>query len=125
MSRFSKNIRPAVDLELELAASIMSADPEAAFAHLERAHVLGQRATKHHVRSHLAMLKWAVHQRNKREALGQLLRLLGASTKTAIRLVPEGNTGGSNISPFRRLPIPSDLAKLIEGAARPPVADRR
>jgi Protein of unknown function (DUF3703) len=117
MSRFSENIGPAVDGELDLAASLMSTDPAAAFAHLERAHVLGQRATKHHVRCHLAMLRWAAHQRSTREASGQLLRLVGALTKTAIGLVPDGNTGGSNISPFRRLPIPDDLAKVIATAS--------
>ena len=64
------------------------------------------------------MLRWARHQNDRKEVVGQILRLIGAATKTAIRLVPEGNTGGSNVSPFRRLSIPSDLAKTIEDAAR-------
>jgi Protein of unknown function (DUF3703) len=116
MSRFSKNIRPAVDAELELASRAIASDPEKAFTHLERAHVLGQRATREHVRAHLAMLRWALRQDHKKELFGQILRLIGAATKTALGLVPEGNTGGSNISPFRRLPIPADLAKTIEAA---------
>jgi len=36
---------------------------------------------------------------------GQVVRLVGAFTKTAIGLVPIGNTGGANISPFKSLPV--------------------
>jgi Protein of unknown function (DUF3703) len=111
-------VQPAVDAEFASASSLIATDPEKAFTHLERAHVLGQRATREHVRAHLAMLRWALRQNHKKELFGQILRLIGASTKTAIRLVPEGNTGGSNVSPFRRLPIPADLARTIEAAAR-------
>jgi Protein of unknown function (DUF3703) len=116
MSGFSTNIRPAVDAELQLAAELAASDPTAAFAHLERAHVLGQRSTRHHVRAHLAMLRWAVRQRDRREVRGQLFRLIGASTKTAVGLVPTGNTGGANVSPFRRLPVPDDLRQTIAAA---------
>jgi hypothetical protein len=62
------------------------------------------------------MFLWGLRQRNLRESLGQVLRMLGAATSTAAGLVPEGNTGGSNISPFKRLPLPADLATLIDKA---------
>ncbi len=63
------------------------------------------------------MLSWAVRQNDRREVFGQLFRIVGASTKTAIGLIPEGNTGGSNVSPFRRLPVPPDLAATIAAAS--------
>jgi hypothetical protein len=116
MSRFADRIRPAVDHELELAVEVEPTDPAAAFRHLERAHVLGQASTREHVRTHVAMLRWAVRHRARREIAGQVMRIVGASTKTAIRLVPEGNTGGANVSPFRRMPVPDDLGQTIAAA---------
>lgn len=119
MSRFARRIRPHVSAEIEQAAAAERAgDMRRAFAHLERAHVLGQAATREHVRVHWRMFAWGVKNRNAREAWGQLIRLAGAATKTAIGLVPAGNTGGSDISAFRRLPVPPDLAGIIAGARR-------
>lgn len=62
------------------------------------------------------MLVWSTRKRSLREFLGQLLRVVGAATKTPFGLVPTGNTGGSQISPFKPLPIPPDLAQLIASA---------
>lgn len=92
-----------------------------AFRHLERAHVLGQHSTIEHVRVHGRMLGWAWRHRDHREIAGQLLRIVGAAAKTALGLVPTGNTGGSNVSPFRPMPIPLDLQRVIDatGARQP------
>lgn len=87
-----------------------------AFVHLERAHVLGQESTLQHVRVHWLMFLWGLRRRNARECLGQVLRIFGAATKTAAGLVPSGNTGGSNVSPFKPMPVPPDLAIIIEEA---------
>ena len=116
MNRFARNIKPAVTLELQIAKSLETIDPTGSFRHLERAHVLGQASTRQHVRAHIAMLRWAIRQRALSEAVGQLIRIVGAATKTAIGLVPEGNTGGANINPFRRLAIPDDLRTQITAA---------
>jgi len=117
MSAFARRIRPYVDAELAAARHAERAgDAAAAFAHLQRAHVLGQASTLHHVRVHWRMLGWGWRQRRRRECLGQLLRIAGAATKTAFGLVPAGNTGGTDVSPFRPLPVPPDLARLIEHA---------
>ena len=35
---------------------------------------------------------------------------------TALKAVPHGNTGGSNVSAFRSMPVPDDLATLIAAA---------
>jgi hypothetical protein len=112
MSRFADNIRPYVEAELR-AARAGGADE---FAHLERAHVLGQASTREHVRVHWQMLKWAVRHRDPREFLGQVLRMTGAATKTFIGLVPAGNTGGANVSAVQPMPVDPELAAIISRA---------
>lgn len=117
MRTFNQKIRPHIDAELQLAASAQfDGNAKTAFFHLERAHVLGQASTLQHVRVHLAMLSWGVLNNSPRECLGQLVRIVGAATKTVFGLVPAGNTGGSNISPFKPLPIPPELAEIIRSA---------
>jgi hypothetical protein len=117
VSTFARNIRPHVDAELRLAAAAEAHGQAAeAFAHLERAHVLGQASTVQHVRVHWCMFVWGWRQRSLRECLGQTLRIVGAATKTAFGLVPSGNTGGSNVSPFKPLPVAPELAALIRSA---------
>lgn len=117
--RLLPSSHPNVDAELRLAAACAERGETAlAFHHLERAHVLGQSSTLHHVRVHAHMFRWGLRARQPREVLGQLLRMAGAATKTAFGLVPLGNTGGSNVSPFRPLPVPDDLAALMSPAPR-------
>jgi hypothetical protein len=53
-----------------------------------------------------------------REFVGQLLRIAGATFGTPFGLVPAGNTGGANVSAFRPMPIPPDLAVLIAASRR-------
>jgi hypothetical protein len=117
LSGFARNIRPYVQSELVAAAACdAKGDYGASFSHLERGHVLGQASTREHVRVHWRMLLWGLRQRDLREIAGQILRILGAATMTAVGLVPDGNTGGANVSPLRRMPIPPDLAALIDSA---------
>ena len=117
MSTFGTRIRPHVEFELEAAASAEAAgQARLAFARLERAHVLGQASTVEHVRVHWRMFLWGVRHRHGRECFGQIVRLVGAATKTVFGLVPHGNTGGSNASPFKRMPVSPELAARIEEA---------
>lgn len=117
MNTFGRRIEPAVTSEVRAAAAEEAAGRIAdSFRRLERAHVLGQASTVQHVRVHVQMLLWAVKHRARREAFGQVLRIVGAATKTAIGWVPTGNTGGSNISPFKPVPIPADLQKVLDSA---------
>lgn len=83
-----------------------------AFRHLERAHILSQRDTVAHVRSHLRMWGWAWRQRRPRELLGQTTRIVAAAVFSRV-WVPEGNTGGANVSAIRPMPIPDDLRDLL------------
>jgi hypothetical protein len=110
VSSFADDIRPYVDAELRAA----DLDGPDAFRHLERAHVLGQSSTREHVRVHWRMFRWALRHGDSREALGQVPRLIGAATKTFIGLVPTGNTGGSNVSAVKPMPVDPELAAIIE-----------
>ena len=115
MSEFGRRIRPYVEREILAAREAESREqPEIAFSHLERAHILGQASTVEHVRAHWHMLLWSIRQRSPQEGLGQLLRIAGAAVTTAVGLVPQGNTGGTNVSPFRSMPLPPELASRID-----------
>lgn len=117
---FGVRIRSYVEAELQASQSAERAgDAAAAFQHLERAHILGQRSTVQHVRVHVLMLLWALRNHRAREVFGQLTRVFGAATKTWIGLVPSGNTGGANVSPIKAMAIPDDLAELIDVARSP------
>lgn len=119
MSRFAQRIRSSVQSELEAARQAEAGgDAGAAFAHLERAHVLGQAATGLHVQVHWRMFLWAARQRKPAEVAGQLGRLVAAVVVTGIGWLPHGNTGGADVSAFRRMPIPEDLQNLIDAARR-------
>lgn len=85
---------------------------DAARACLEAAHVLGQRSTRLHVRAHAEMLGMSWRSGHTRELLGQVVRIMAAALITRI-WVPQGNTGGSNVSAFRAMPIPDDLRELL------------
>lgn len=85
-----------------------------AFAHLERAHILAQADTIEHTRVHYKMLKAGLGRRDGKEITGQILRIVGAATKTPFGLYPKGNTGGANVSPFKPMPIPEDLKAVLE-----------
>lgn len=116
-SGFSGRVTPYVKSELASAAQARSVgDKQLEFTHLERAHVIGQESTYWHVKVHVSMLLWAVRNHSVREVRGQLFRIVGAATKTAFGLVPQGNTGGANVSPFKKMPIAPDLEALIQKA---------
>jgi hypothetical protein len=118
-SSFAHNIRPFVDAELQTATALVAqGQAQPAFSHLERAHVLGQASTVHHVRVHWRMFMWGLQQRDAKECLGQVLRIVGAATKTAFGLVPHGNTGGTDVSPFKPMPLPPELEMRIQQAHR-------
>jgi hypothetical protein len=106
--------RAAYARELEAATRAEhEGDLDAAFVHLERAHILGQRNTFAHTYAHLRMLRIGLRRRDPREILGQLLRIPAALTKSLI-WVPRGNTGGANVNPFRPMPVPSDLQRYLD-----------
>lgn len=104
-----------IDAELVCAdRSLANGDIAAAFEHLERAHVLGQSITYQHTRIHWRMLKIGWKRKDAREIFGQLVRIVGAATKTPFGIYPTGNTGGSNVWFFRPMPIAEDLKQILD-----------
>lgn len=112
-----ENLRGHIDLEIASAdKSLENGDSSAAFEHLERAHVLGQAVTYEHVRIHWRMLKLGWKKKDVGEIFGQLIRIVGASTKTPFGIYPTGNTGGSNVWFFKPMPIAEDLQQILDKA---------
>jgi metal-dependent hydrolase (beta-lactamase superfamily II) len=103
--------------EMDAARAAWSAgEHQAAFARLERAHILGQRHFVPHVLSHMWMLRVGLKRRDRREIVGQLLRLVATLPGALIGWVPAGNTGGANVPALRPMPIPSEFAHHFVGA---------
>ena len=91
-------------------------DAVAEWDHLERAHILSQPLAVAHIRAHLAMLGYAIRQRDRREITGQLTRLLVAGPGSMIGRYPLGNTGGADVSAVTPMPIPAALEAVLRGA---------
>jgi hypothetical protein len=81
--------------------------------HLERAHILSQPDAWRHVRTHADMLAAGVRRRDRREILGQLLRLTVAGPGSLTGRYPVGNTGGADVNALAPMPIPSDLLPYL------------
>ena len=110
------NLRIAYQTEWTAAQIARRAgDLDRAFHHLERAHILGQRATWPHVRTHIAMLTIGWRRRDRREVFGQTTRILAAALFSRV-WVPLGNTGGANVSATQPMPIPADLQVVLDAA---------
>ena len=113
----------AFDNEIALAKELIARGQfEAGFAHIERAHVIGQAFVVPHARSHWLMLKVEFRRRRPVAAAGQIVRIVLGLLGSAIGVVPVGNTGGTNVSMFKRMPITPELQNIIDGGAPP---DRR
>lgn len=111
-------VRDALEREWRLAVTARDAgDLDAAFRHLDRAHVLGQRSTRLHVRSHLGMLGIGWRRRDAREIAGQLVRIVAAALFSRL-WVPVGNTGGANVSAMRPMAVPPDLQGILDSDRR-------
>tara|TARA_R110001583_G_scaffold173334_1_gene327367 strand:- start:2536 stop:2928 length:393 start_codon:yes stop_codon:yes gene_type:complete len=117
VSSFSKNVAPYVTEEIQRAFQARkSGSIELEFSHLENAHIIGQESTFWHVKVHMLMLLWAARNCRATEFIGQVVRIIGAATKTKLGLVPKGNTGGSNVSPFKVMPIKTEHQTIINRA---------
>lgn len=107
-------LRAAYDAEMTIArAFYRERDYDRCLAHLERAHILGQRNYIPHVVNHWWMLKAGWRKGDAQEVLGQIVRIIG-SVGSLVGAVPLGNTGRANVSPIKPMPIPEDLARYFE-----------
>ncbi|TMM11605.1 MAG: DUF3703 domain-containing protein [Actinobacteria bacterium] len=90
------------------------------WSHLERANTLSQPMAGPHVRTHLAMLGCGLRRRDRREVLGQLLRLVVAGPGSWTGRYPVGNTGGADVSALQPMPVPDDLKAILEDLSETP-----
>lgn len=88
----------------------------ARWTHLERAHILSQPDPWLHTGNHLAMFSLAVRQRDRWEALGQVVRIAAAPASLAGRY-PEGNTGRARAGLRQSMPTSPNLASLLDPTA--------
>lgn len=108
-------LRQAYEREMASArAACLAGALGTAMGHLEVAHVLGQRQVAPHVATHWWMLKIAFRRHSLPQAWGQLLRIVLGALGSSVGIVPIGNTGGTDISMFKRLPIDPALRRLFE-----------
>ena len=111
------NLKKAIKYELHTGTSYLKKnDTKKAFHHFERAHILGQSSPWYHTLAHLKMLYIALIRRDISEVLGQLIRIPAGFIGSMIGIVPVGNTGGSNVSPFESMKIPDDLQDIINSS---------
>lgn len=88
-----------------------------AWRHLERAHILSQAFAWPHTRVHLRMLSFGWRRRDLREVVGQIARTIGGGPASLLGRAPRGNTGGARVGIFAPMPIPDDLAALLDASA--------
>jgi hypothetical protein len=87
---------------------------ELAWNHLERLHIIGQSYPFEHTYSHWLMLNFGFRQKNVKEVLGQIIRLLVGGWKSFINHIPKGNTGGANVHPLKVMELPEDLKIILK-----------
>ena len=59
---------------------------------------------------------WGVRQGDTKEIFGQIIRVIAAALLTAIKGVPIGNTGGSNVNPIKKMTLKPEHAEIISKA---------
>jgi hypothetical protein len=85
--------------------------------HLERAHILSQPLAGPHVRTHVAMFAYGFRHHDRREILGQLLRMVVAAPGSWTGKYPVGNTGAASVSAVVPMPVPDDLRAILAGTS--------
>lgn len=116
---FNQAAKPYIEEKLKQAYEArMRHDFDKSFALLEDAHVIGQQSTYFHSLVHLKMLQHGLILGEWKEVVGQLFRLIGALSKTAIGFIPTGNTGGANVNPFKPMPLSAENRVTIEKIKR-------
>jgi hypothetical protein len=115
MARITAQARALYRQEMTAAKNADTAD--ARWHHLERAHIVSQPDPWLHTRNHVAMLALALRQRDRREALGQIVRIIVAAPGSLTGRYPEGNTGRVAASLMTPMPIACDLTAVLNPPA--------
>lgn len=92
--------------------ALKTTDHQSAFYHFENAHILGQKHVWRHILSHYWMFVYGIKTKDIKEITGQFFRMIASLIFTLI-WVPLGNTGGTNISPIKTIPIRKELQKYF------------
>jgi|Wag4MinimDraft_6_1082665.scaffolds.fasta_scaffold01164_6 hypothetical protein len=103
----------------EARVAIRSRDYGRAYHWLERTHILTQRRTLLHAKSHVLMLYLGIRAQDPREVLGQIPRFLPALLFSQV-WVPSGNTGRARVSAFQVMPLSQELESLLSEECSPP-----
>jgi hypothetical protein len=112
-SIMDKTVSAAYAVEISLAqTAFRNREYPQCFYHLERAHILGQRTTIKHTYAHWLMFRAGLQQRDLKEVLGQMPRMLASLLFSRI-WVPLGNTGRSRVPAMKAMPVPDDLRHLL------------
>ena len=111
MARISEAARDLY--RAEMAAAAVTEVAEQRWRHLERAHIVSQPDPWLHTQNHIAMFKFAVRQHDRREALGQVVRIIVSAPGSLSGRYPEGNTGRVAAGLMRPMPVPGDIASAL------------
>ncbi len=98
--------------QLEKGKRLLHSNNNLAFYHFENAHILGQSHLLRHTLSHYWLLVWGIKTKSIKEIIGQFFRII-ASLLFTLFWVPKGNTGGTNISAIKIIPIRKELQKYF------------
>lgn len=113
--KYNQAAKPHIDVKLVVYVdALLNHNEREAFSARENAHVIGQHSTYYHCLIHYKMLQHGLKNGDWKAVFEQVVRLIGAATKTAIGLVPKGNTGGTNISPIKRLPVSAENQAILD-----------
>jgi hypothetical protein len=94
-------------------AAARAGDLDEAWRRLETTHILSQPWAWPHVRSHVDMLRLAIRVRDRRECVGQVVRVLVAGPGSLTGKYPLGNTGRASVPATQPMPVPTELAELL------------
>ena len=61
------------------------------------------------------MLQVELRRHRPAAVIGQLIRIVLGALGSAVGVVPTGNTGGTDISMFKRRPIQPDVCDILAG----------
>lgn len=109
------SLREEVNMEIMVSKELIAKKEwQLAWSHLERAHILGQSSPFQHTRIHWKMLIFAFRVKNRKEAIGQIPRLLVGGVKSFLGQIPVGNTGGSNVHPLQPMKVTDDMKLILK-----------
>jgi hypothetical protein len=66
------------------------------------------------VKVHALMLRQGLRERDRREAVGQVVRLIVAGPGSLAGRYPTGNSGRADVPMMRPAPVPPDLAAVLD-----------